>query len=200
MSKKILPKAIRTGTTGKVGPEPHHRMSEPLPEMTQSAKARQGSSTKTSNVIETGTTPDEHKSRARKLVERFSLWSGIAGILPLPILDLAAVGGVQIQMLRRISQIYDVPFSKNRGKAVIASLAGTMIPVSAGLGVASAIKSVPIAGTAVGAITTPALSVAATYVIGMAFIEHFSRGGTLLDFDPPDYQEFIKAEMDLRKT
>jgi hypothetical protein len=48
--------------------------------------------------------------------------------------------------------------------------------------------------------TTPALAVAATYVIGLAFIEHFASGGTLLDFDPPDYQEFIKRSMELRKT
>ena len=201
MSKKTLPKAIRTdAATRRSGSESRARMSEPLPEMTQTAKARQGSSVRTGNVIGTDTAPDERKTRARKLVERFALWSAVAGMLPVPAVDVAAVGAVQIQMLRRISQIYDVPFSKNRGKAIIASLAGTMIPVSAGLGMASTIKSVPIAGSAIGAITTPALAMAATYVIGMAFIEHFSRGGTLLDFEPPDYREYIKAEMDLRKT
>ena len=106
----------------------------------------------------------------------------------MPVVDIAAVGGVQLQMLRRISQLYDVPFSKNRGKAIVASLAGTMIPASTGLGVASMVKSVPVAGTAIGAMTAPALSVGATYVIGMAFVEHFARGGTLLDFEPPDHQ------------
>jgi uncharacterized protein (DUF697 family) len=142
----------------------------------------------------------ERKARARKLVERFSLWSGVAGLLPVPLVDLAAVGGVQLQMLRRISQIFDIPFSKNRGKAIMASFAGTMIPASTGLGVASMIKAVPVAGTAIGALTTPALSVGATYVIGMAFIEHFASGGTLLDFEPPDYQEFIKTNMASGKT
>ena len=200
MSKKTLPKAIRTGTTSRSSSESHPRVAEPLPEMTQTAKARQGSSIKPGNVTETSATLDERKVSARKLVERFALWSAVAGMLPVPAVDVAAVAGVQIQMLRRISAMYDVPFSKNRGKAIIASLAGTMIPVSAGLGMASTIKSVPIAGSAIGAITTPALAMAATYVIGMAFIEHFSRGGTLLDFEPPDYREFIKAEMDLRKT
>ena len=135
----------------------------------------------------------ERKGRARKLVERFSLWSGVAGLLPVPMLDLAAVAGVQLQMLRRLSQIYDIPFSKNRGKAILASFAGTMIPASTGLGVASMAKTVPVAGTAIGALTAPALSVGATYVIGMAFIEHFASGGTLLDFEPPDYREFIKS-------
>jgi hypothetical protein len=26
------------------------------------------------------------------------------------------------------------------------------------------------------------------------FIQHFASGGTLLDFNPPDYREFIKAQ------
>jgi uncharacterized protein (DUF697 family) len=136
---------------------------------------------------------DDRRATAVKLVERFSLWSGAAGLFPVPVIDLAAVGAVQIQMLRRLSQIYDVPFSKNRGKALLASLAGTMIPASTGLGMASTLKVVPIAGTAIGALTTPALSVGATYVIGMAFVQHFASGGTLLDFEPPNYREFIKA-------
>jgi uncharacterized protein (DUF697 family) len=194
MSKKKLPKAIRPNVTHRSSAT---GMSEPMPEVTTPVKALRASSiAKDTSEVAT----DERRARARKLVERFSLWSGAAGLLPVPILDLAAVGGVQIQMLRRISQIYDVPFSRNRGKALIAGLAGTMIPASTGLGMASIIKSVPIAGTAIGAITTPALSVAATYVIGLAFIEHFASGGTLLDFDPPNYREFIKAEMQLRKT
>jgi uncharacterized protein (DUF697 family) len=144
--------------------------------------------------------PDSRRARATKLVERFSLWSGAAGLIPVPFFDLVAVGGVQIQMLRRISQIYDVPFSKNRGRAVIAGLAGTMIPATTGIGMSSYIKSVPLIGTAVGAIATPALSVGATYAIGMVFIQHFATGGTLLDFAPPDYHEFIKAQVKLHDS
>ena len=40
----------------------------------------------------------------------------------------------------------------------------------------------------------PVLSAGATYAIGKAFIQHFASGGTLLDFNPPDYREFIKAQ------
>ena len=129
------------------------------------------------------------------MVERFSFWSGVAGLLPIPFVDLAAVAAVQIQMLRLISRVYDVPFSENRGKALIAGLFGTVIPVSTGVGMASVVKSIPIAGTAVGALVTPALAVAATYAIGMVFIQHFASGGTLLDFEPPNYREFIRREM-----
>jgi hypothetical protein len=40
----------------------------------------------------------------------------------------------------------------------------------------------------------PAFSAGATYLIGKVFIQHFASGGTLLDFNPPDYREFIKAQ------
>ena len=146
------------------------------------------------------TLPERRRAVAVKLVERFSLWSGAAGLIPVPFVDLAVVGGVQIQMLRRISQIYGVPFSENRGKALIAGLAGSMIPASSGIGAASIIKSVPLVGTVISAIMMPALSAGATYAIGMVFIQHFTSGGTLLDFNPPDYREFIKAEKELWNT
>jgi uncharacterized protein (DUF697 family) len=97
-------------------------------------------------------------------------------------------------MLRRISRIFDVPFSENRGKALIASLAGTMIPASSGSGAASVLKAVPLFGTIVAGFVMPVLSAGATYAIGKAFIQHFASGGTLLDFNPPDYREFVKAQ------
>jgi uncharacterized protein (DUF697 family) len=192
MNKKKLPKAIQPSAIH----HEHRRMAEPMPEGTRPLKASKAASV----MHAADDAPDERRVYSRKLVERFSLWSGAAGLLPIPVIDLAAVGGLQIQMLRRLSQVYEVPFSKHRGKAVIAGLAGTMIPASTGIGMASMIKSVPIAGSAIGAVATPALAVAATYMIGLTFIEHFSRGGTLLDFEPPDYREFIKAGMELRKT
>lgn len=131
---------------------------------------------------------------ASKLVNRFAVWSGVAGLIPLPVVDVVAVGGLQVQMLRRISQIYNVPFSENRGKALIAALAGALIPASSGIGAASALKAIPIFGTLVGGFVMPVLSAGATYAIGKAFIEHFASGGTLLDFNPPDYREFVRAQ------
>jgi uncharacterized protein (DUF697 family) len=142
---------------------------------------------------------DDRNERASKLVDRFSLWSGAAGLIPVPLLDIAAVGGVQLNMLRRLSEIYGVPFSDNLGKSVIASLAGAVIPASTAtttaIGFGSLVKSVP-GGQMVGALTMPVFSAAATYVIGKVFIQHFATGGTLLDFNPPDYKEFIKAQKD----
>ena len=145
----------------------------------------------------TSDTPENRDEMASKLVDRFAIWSGVAGLLPLPIIDTIAVGGLQIQMLRRLSQIYGVPFSENSGKALIASLAGSMIPATSGIGAASALKFVPILGMVVSGFVMPVLSAGATYAIGKAFIQHFASGGTLLDFNPPNYREFIKAQKEL---
>ena len=55
-------------------------------------------------------------------------------------------------------------------------------------------KALPGVGTAIGALSMPVFSAGVTYVIGKVFIKHFASGGTLLDFNPPDYREFIKAQ------
>lgn len=141
--------------------------------------------------------PASRGEMASKLVDRFAVWSGVAGLIPVPVVDVAAVGGLQVQMLRRLSQIYGVPFSENSGKAVIAALAGTMIPATSGIGAASMLKSVPFLGTIASGFVMPALSAGATYAIGKAFVQHFESGGTLLDFNPPDYREFIKAQKEM---
>jgi uncharacterized protein (DUF697 family) len=185
MNKKKLPKAIRP-TAKKPATETVRasRAATPDPGKISPSRSKAGAAA-----------DNDRRSRATKVVERFSFWSGVAGLLPIPFVDLAAVGALQIQMLRLISRVYDVPFSENRGKALIAGIAGTVIPVSTGVGMASVVKSIPIAGTAVGVLVTPALAVAATYAIGMVFIQHFASGGTLLDFEPPNYREFLSREM-----
>src|SRR3974390_29062 len=131
---------------------------------------------------------------AARLVDRLSLWSGAAGgVLP-PLVDMVGVGGVQLYMLRRLSEIYGVPFSKNVGKSVLSSIVGALIPENASLAALSVFKGVPILGHAISGVTMGGVSAGTTWVIGNVFIKHFASGGTLLDFNPPDYREFIKAQ------
>ena len=144
------------------------------------------------NVIEK--TDSARDKRASELVDRLSLWSGAAGFIPVPFVDIAAVWGVQLHMLRSLAEIYGVPFSENRGKSILTSLAGAVIPATTATASVSVMKSVPIIGTAIGALTMPAVAAGATWVIGNVFIKHFASGGTLLDFNPPDYREFIKVQ------
>ena len=163
----------------------------------------QGDADMANDQTQSGATPlteAERDEQASQVVDRFSLWSGAAGLVPIPIVDVAAVAGVQLQMLRRLSDIYGVPFADNRGKSVITALAGAIIPASTATTTAmtfgSLIKGIPGIGTTIGALTMPVYAAGVTFVIGRVFMKHFASGGTLLDFDPPDYKEFIKTQQE----
>jgi uncharacterized protein (DUF697 family) len=197
VNKKNLPRAIRPEDAGPAlaVAEPERPTGPGLAPRKAAANAAEETTHGTTETLAA-----RRRRIAAKLVERFSVWSAVAGTIPVPFVDLAAIGGVQIQMLRRISQLYDVPFSENRGKVLIASLAGSTIPATSVIGATSMVKTVPIVGAAISFVAMPALSAGATYAIGMAFIQHFASGGTLLDFNPPDYREFIKEQKSLRSA
>jgi uncharacterized protein (DUF697 family) len=166
--------------------------------MTQETTGSEATAAKESEVpsapVATEMTDARRDEVASQLVDRLALWSGAAGLIPVPVVDLAAVGGVQLYMLRRLAEIYGVPFSENRGKSVLASLAGAAIPFTTATTVGGLAKFFPVIGTAIGQLTMAGVSAPATWVIGKVFIQHFASGGTLLDFNPPDYREFIKAQ------
>jgi uncharacterized protein (DUF697 family) len=185
MNKKKLPKAIQPAAAAE----------QPRQDPGDMAEAMMENEAASADADEMS--PESRRAIAVKLVERFALWSGAAGLIPVPFVDLATVGGMQIQMLRRLSQIYEVPFAKNQGKSIIAGLAGSMIPATSALGTASLMKGVPVFGSLISAIAMPALSAGATYAIGMAFIEHFASGGTLLDFSASEYRDFMKNQKEM---
>src|SRR5260370_8427518 len=54
----------------------------------------------------TGMTGEERDQVASKLVDRFSLWSGPAGLIPIPLVDIAPVDGIQLQILCLFSHSY----------------------------------------------------------------------------------------------
>src|SRR5258707_12180388 len=71
-------------------------------------------------------TPEERSAFASKLVDRFAVWAGGAGLIPVPVAAIAAVGGLQLQMVHRISQVYRGHFTANKGQAAIVALAVPM--------------------------------------------------------------------------
>jgi uncharacterized protein (DUF697 family) len=170
-------------------------MAKERTEPTPAADSDHGPAVETNST--SSETPENRAEHATKLVDRFAMWAGALGVIPVPVVDLVAVGALQLQMLRRLSQIYNVPFADNRGKALITSLAGAAVPMSSGLGAAQFLKAIPIVGSVIGALVTPTLAAGMTYAIGKVFIQHFESGGTLLDFNPPDYREFLKGQRDM---
>ena len=95
-----------------------------------------------------------------------------------------------MNMLRKLAKAYDIPFSKDIVKNVIASLLGGGISVTFSGALASLMKTVPVIGQTTGALAMPILAGATTYATGKVFIQHFASGGTFLNFDPDKVREY----------
>ena len=132
--------------------------------------------------------PDNRGRKARGVVRRFMAYSGAAGLLPLPVIDVAAVTGVQVKMLYALSKIYDVPFNAKLARQLVLALLGGGGSVVLALPAASATKFVPVVGTAASFVLSPAFATLSCYAVGRIFVRHFEAGGTLETFDPAKAQ------------
>jgi uncharacterized protein (DUF697 family) len=137
---------------------------------------------------------EEKEESAQKLVRNYMWWSMGAGLIPVPFVDLAAVSGVQLKMLKDMSEMYNINFSENRGKVIVSALLGSIVPNSLSVGnMGSLLKMVPLIGSVLGGVSMSLFSGAATYAIGKVFIQHFEAGGTFLDFNPVTVKEYYRT-------
>ncbi len=121
---------------------------------------------------------------AEAVINKYLPWSMGAGLIPLPIIDAAAVVGIQLKMLSEISKIYGVEFSENIGKSIIGSLVGGVGATTVAAGTfGSIVKAIPGFGVILGAATLPVVAGASTFALGKVFTQHFASGGTFLSFD-----------------
>ncbi len=133
-------------------------------------------------------------SETGKLIRNYTMYSIGVGLVPIPIADFVGLTALQLNMLRKLSHMYDVPFLKDKGKKLIAALLGGGIPVSMSATTASLLKFVPIIGHTIASLSISVLGGASTYAIGKVFVQHFESGGTFLDFDPMEVKEYFAKE------
>lgn len=144
---------------------------------------------KPENVIESVS----EKSNPNTTVKNHVIASMGVGLIPLPLVDLVALTGIQVNMLRKLAKSYDVPFFQDKVKNILASLIGGGLPVTLSGVFASLLKSVPIVGQTTGALAMTILAGATTYAVGKVFIQHFESGGTFLNFNPDSVKEYYET-------
>lgn len=119
------------------------------------------------------------------IVRSNMLWAAGLGAVAIPYFDLTAVSLVNLKMVNGLTKHYEIPFSENLGKNLLAALFSGLSAKSLATGfVGSSLKAIPGLGTVFGLAAMPIFSAALTYAIGTVFVQHFESGGTLLDFDP----------------
>ncbi|WP_372365335.1 YcjF family protein [Candidatus Uabimicrobium sp. HlEnr_7] len=132
---------------------------------------------------------DERLEQAMEIVHRNMAWAAGGGLIVVPFLDIAAVTSVQLKMIKELSNLYEIPFSKKLGRSLIASILGGAGSSALAYGKVGAIatgslmKVVPVVGTVFGAATMSVFSTGITYGVGKVFIKHFADGGNLEDLD-----------------
>jgi uncharacterized protein (DUF697 family) len=136
-------------------------------------------------------------ARAEMIVERYTLGSLVVGVVPFALIDMAALAGIQLKMLHSLANLYELEFSSQLGKSLIASLLGGGVPVSLSSRVARlAVRSIPVYGWVAGLISTSLFGGASTYAIGKVFIQHFESGGTFLTFDPYRVRDYYAQQFE----
>lgn len=141
------------------------------------------------------------QAQAETITNKYVTWAMGAGLIPVPLVDLAAIVGVQVKMLSEISKVYGVEFSENRGKSIVASLVGGLGATTAATGIVGSVaKIIPGIGSLLGIATLPVVSGAITYAVGKVFTQHFESGGTFLTFDCDGTRAAFVKEYQTGKT
>jgi uncharacterized protein (DUF697 family) len=113
------------------------------------------------------------RARAQSIVERHKAFAAVGGLFPLPIVNVAGVTAVILRMVKQLSDLYGVPFERDRTRSFIVGLVGGAVPTGLGTATASTLAFVlpghALVGLGVSAISAGAL----TRGIGLVFVEHF---------------------------
>ncbi|MGC9525463.1 MAG: DUF697 domain-containing protein [Limnospira sp.] len=118
------------------------------------------------------------RTEADGIIRTHVLWAMGGGLIPIPLVDFAAVTAIQLEMIQQLAQLYGVNYTQSTGKAFVSALTGTTL---ARLG-ASFIKAIPGIGSLIGGASMALTSGASTYAVGQVAISHFSSGGSLTNF------------------
>lgn len=134
-------------------------------------------------------------AEAAKIVRNHMLASVAAGVVPVPLIDVAILTGIQLRMVRALARHYETEFAEQRVKSLI----GTLVSVGGMATVSSLLRSVVPGARGLFGLGGLALPAATTYAVGRVFIKHFESGGTVWTFDASRAKEDFKEEVDAGK-
>ena len=182
VNKKKLPKAIRQTTDDRR--EAAVRVAARAPDVVGPEPATKAPSQSPAGALAPMVTdPDaaRRRSLARRIVDRHAAYSAVGGIIPVPIANVAGVTAVIVRMVKVLSDLYGVPFERDRARAIVIGLMGGAMPTGLAAVTASTLVYIVPGSNLIGLAVSSATAIACTRGIGRIFIEHFESGATLSD-------------------
>lgn len=113
------------------------------------------------------------RALARRIVDRHKNYAAMGGLVPLPAANIASVTAINLRMVKQLSELYGVPFQRDRTRSLIIALIAGAVPTGAGLAASSTLMWI-IPGGLVWGLGAAALTAGAlTRGIGLVFVESF---------------------------
>lgn len=123
--------------------------------------------------------------QADAIVRRYALLSAGVGLVPVPGLDVAALGALHVALIRDLTEHYGHAFSEHAARNIVVAVAASIIPGSIGSAFGRRVlRALPFVTPGIGLAALALSSGAVSYALGAAFIHHYESGGTLGSFDP----------------
>jgi uncharacterized protein (DUF697 family) len=121
------------------------------------------------------------RSLARAIVQRHAAYAAVGGIIPLPIANVASITAVIVRMVKMLSDLYAVPFERDRARAIVIGMMGGAMPTGLAAVTTSTLVYIVPGSALIGLAVSSIAAIACTRGIGRIFVEHFENGATLQD-------------------
>lgn len=149
----------------------------------------------TAVVADDAVSTSERANEALHTIKNHTMTAMGIGILPAPGLDLIALTGVQLNLLRKLGALYGLSLSDETGKKLLGALLSGYLPMVVAAPVASILKFIPGVGIAAGVLAQSTVAGATTYAIGKLFLQHFESGGSFLNFKAAEMGDKLRQQV-----
>jgi uncharacterized protein (DUF697 family) len=113
------------------------------------------------------------RTLARRIVDRHKNYAAMGGLVPLPAANIASVTAVNLRMVKQLSELYGMPFQRDRTRSLIIALIAGAVPTGAGLAASSTLMWIVPGGLVWGLGAAALTAGALTRGIGLVFVDSF---------------------------
>ena len=106
----------------------------------------------------------------------YSSLAASAGAVPIPVLDLVLLSGIQSRMIYHLAKLYGQPMDGKRFLEIAGGMGlGALARQAGRMTVVELLKLIPFVGSVMGAMAGAALAYASTFALGKAFCYYYRR-------------------------
>ena len=115
------------------------------------------------------------RTLAQRVIERHGAYAALGGLAPVPIVNIASVAGIIVRMVKQLSELYGIPFERDRTRSLVVGVLAGAAPTGVGTAAASTLGYLLPGAALVGLGVSALIAGALARSIGLVFIESFER-------------------------